>query len=161
MSPHVLTPKTVQDLQFNSFLDPNAFSYLPTASQFNGYYTPNSGSLGPARALQSQLDEFQQPPGGVNMMTPLSLTRQFVGSPMNADGTAMDFSGFDQQCLPQQYNAANQFTQQPTFAPNAFVHRDSGYGAIDEPIEQPGLKDMGNPTWGANQAELPYAEGAK
>lgn len=144
-----------------SFLDPDALQYLPSANHLHDYYTPNCGNLGSARAIQNQLDELQPPDGGLNMSNPLSLSRQLVESPMNADGALMDFSSFDQQFLPQKYNAANPFPQQAAFPPGVLVHRDSGYGDIDDPIDQTGVKDMGNPFWATNEADVPDAEGAK
>lgn len=145
----------MNDLNFTSFLDPNAqLPYLPS-NHPNGYYTPNSGELG--TAFHGQMGDLQPPGSGLSMMTPLSLPNQVL---MNADGTAMDFNGFDQQYMAQQY-APNPFRQQAqaqaAFAPNAFVNRDSGYSAmINDPMEHAGMKDLDmqdNPGWGVEQMD--------
>jgi hypothetical protein len=157
-----ITAEAMQDFCFIPLLDPNVLPYLPSANQPYGYYTPHSGELSAARALQSQLGELQPPSAGLNMMTPLSISGQLVGAPMNTNSVAMDFSGFDQQYLPQ-YHAPNPFPQQAAFAPSTFVNRDSDYDAIEGPIEQSVMKDLdmqGNSSW-AMRTDLPDAEGEK
>lgn len=90
---------------------------------------------------------------------------------MDTDPTAFDYNNINQHYFHQQYHAPNPFAQQASFAPSAFVNRDSGYDAIEDPIEHADLKDMDmqdNPHWQLDapastldQAVFPNVEAAK
>lgn len=157
-----LTPKAMHDLRLTPFFDANTLSYLPPTSQPNAYCTPNSAEMGVA--LQTQLDEFHPPPAPLNMISPVSLSQQFGGAPMDNNGAAMDFSAFDQPYFIQQYNGPTAISQNPALAASDFLKSDSGYGTTDDPIEQTTAKDVAMQdhfSWAMDQTELSGAEPAK
>ena len=140
-------PKAMQDFRITPFLDPNALTYLPSGSQPNGYYTPNSGQMG--SAFHEQPADLHPSNVDLNLMTPLALPNQLVNTRVGADNAGLDLSHFNQQYLPSQYHAPNPFAQQPSFAPSAFVNSDSGFNSIED-ADQPTVKELDmheNPSW--------------
>ncbi|KAK1145581.1 hypothetical protein N8T08_004139 [Aspergillus melleus] len=124
-----------------TFVDPNSLSFMDSMSQqTGGYYTPNSGGLG--TVFHNQAGDLHTPNLGLNLMSPLSLGHQVGGTNISADGSSMGLDPFSQQFMPPHYHNPQHFAQQATFAPGALVHRDSGYDAMDEPVDELSLNDM-------------------
>ncbi|EAW09694.1 grainyhead-like protein [Aspergillus clavatus NRRL 1] len=132
------TPRAPQDLRFTpSFVDPNSISYMNFHGQQAGYYTPNSGGFGPL--FHNQAGDLHTP--GMSMITPLSLTHQ-VAPAMNSGGPTFGLDHFDQQYMHSHFHNPQSFAPQASFAPSAFVHRDSGYDAMDESVDELSLNDL-------------------
>ncbi|GFF48626.1 putative zinc metalloproteinase YIL108W [Aspergillus udagawae] len=133
------TPRAAQDLRFTpSFVDPNSLSYINFPTQQTGYYTPNSGSLGPV--FHSQAGDLHTP--GMSMITPMSLTQQISGPTLSAGGQAFGLDHYDQHYINPHFHNPQAFAPQASFAPSAFVHRDSGYDAMDESVDELSLNDV-------------------
>ncbi|KAJ5887961.1 hypothetical protein N7495_008002 [Penicillium taxi] len=120
------TPRNLQDLNFSpSWIDHNPMHMMSIANQPTGFYTPNSTGLG--TIFHNQAGDLHTPTMGLNMMTPLSLSNTIQG-PQHHE---MDHH-FNHQYLSQQMPDMNSYIQQPaSFAPSAFMHRDS-YDPMDE-----------------------------
>ncbi|KAE8145145.1 CP2 transcription factor-domain-containing protein [Aspergillus avenaceus] len=142
------TPRPGQDIRYApSFIDPNALSFINPLSQPHGYYTPNSGGLG--AVFHSQAGDLHTPSMGLNMITPLSLPQQIAGATINAETATMGLDQFNQPYMAPHFQNPQPFAQQPQFAPAPFVHRDSGYDAMDESVDELSLNDVdmqGNPS---------------
>lgn len=133
------TPRAAQDLRFTpSFVDPNSLSYMNFPAQQSGYYTPNSEGLGPL--FHSQAGDLHTP--GMSMITPMSLTQQLPGPTLTAGGQAFSLDHYDQHYINPHFHNPQAFAPQPSFAPSAFVHRDSGYDAMDESVDEMSLNDV-------------------
>lgn len=129
------------DMRFApTFVDPNSLSFMNSMSQQTGYYTPNSGGLG--TVFHNQAGDLHTPNLGLNLMSPLSLGNQMSSANLSADGSSMGIDPFSQHYMPQQYHNPQPFAPQATFAPGALVHRDSGYDAMDETVDELSLNDM-------------------
>ncbi|KAF7596421.1 hypothetical protein BBP40_001728 [Aspergillus hancockii] len=143
---HDTTPR--QDMRYTpSFVDPNSLSFINPLTQPHGYYTPNSGGLG--TVFHNQAGDLHTPSMGLNMITPLTLPQQIAGATINADTTAMGLDQFNQSYMAPHFQNPQPFSQQTTFAPAPFVHRDSGYDAMDESVDELSLNEVdmqGNPS---------------
>lgn len=113
---------------------------MNSMTQPTGYYTPNSGGLG--TVFHNQAGDLHTPNLGLNLMSPLSLGHQMCTNNLSADGSSMGLDPFNQQYMAQHYHNPQPFAQQATFAPGALVHRDSGYDAMDDSVDELSLNDM-------------------
>ncbi|KAA8646231.1 hypothetical protein EYZ11_012010 [Aspergillus tanneri] len=128
------------DMRFaQSFVDPSSLSFFNSLSQQQGYYTPNSGALG--AVFRSQAGDLHTPVG-MSLMSPLSLPQQIPGATLPTDGSAMGLDQFNQQYIPPHFHNPQPFAQQATFGPGALVHRDSGYDAMDDSVDELSLNDV-------------------
>lgn len=134
------TPRPCQDMRFApSYVDPNSLSFINPLSQPHGCYTPNSGGLG--AVFHNQAGDLHTPSMGLSMITPLTLPQQIASATINADATAMSLDQFNQPYMAPHFQNTQPFAQQAPFAPT-FVHRDSGYDAMDESVDDLSLNDV-------------------
>lgn len=140
MQPNDQLSQATPSLQLSSpFVDPNSLSFFPLANQPNNPLTPSSGGFNGGFHSQ-QAGDLHTPSMGLGMMNSLPLSQQF---PMESDTTAMGINPLGQQFFSQPFQNAQPFAQQQqSFAPSAFVHRDSGYDAMDESLEDSSLHDL-------------------
>jgi hypothetical protein len=129
------TPRNLQDLRFTpSLMDPNSFQFMNLANQPPGYYTPTPGGM--TTLYHHQAGDLHTPLG-YNMVTPISIPNTLsAGFPSGPNGEmTVNHYPNPQQFMPQpqQYNP---YAQQ-SFAPSAFMHRDSGYDPMDRSEESP------------------------
>lgn len=124
---------------FSPLVDPNSLSLLTFANQPNSILTPNLGGFNPGFHSQHAGD-LHTPTMGLGMMNSLS---QLAAAPMDSDVTAMGLNHFGQSLFSNPFQNPQPFPQQPTFAPpSVLVHRDSGYDAMNESIENSSLHDL-------------------
>jgi hypothetical protein len=110
-------------------MDPNSFSFMSVANQPPGYYTPTPGGM--TTIYHHQAGDLHTPMLGSNLITPISIPNGLSGD-LSVDPHAdIHLHGFPNQFISQQFQTLNPFTQQVSYAPSAFVHRDSGYDAMD------------------------------
>lgn len=159
------TPRNLQDLNFSpSWMDPTAMQMMSSfAGQHPGFYTPNSAGMG--AVFHNEAGDLHTPTAGLNMITPLSVSNAMPGSQQGHHPMHMD-QQLQQQYLSQQMPDINPYIQQSSFAPSAFMHRDS-FDAMDESGDNQSL-----PSLPADQASivtsstdhsngLSYAQGEK
>jgi hypothetical protein len=134
--PNDRTPRNLQDLNFApSWVDPNAMPMMSLASQYPGFYTPNSGGMG--AIFHNQAGDLHTPTVGMNMITPLSLS-----NPLPAQ-TTQGLDQFNPQYLGQHVPEINPYVQPASYAPSAFIHsREAGYDAMDESVDNSSLNDI-------------------
>ncbi|CAI7577409.1 unnamed protein product [Penicillium pancosmium] len=124
------TPRNLQDLNFSpSWMDPTAMQMMSSfAGQHPGFYTPNSAGMG--AVFHNEAGDLHTPTAGLNMITPLSISNAMPGSQQGHHPMHMD-QQLQQQYLSQQMPDINPYIQQSSYAPSAFMHRDS-FDAMDE-----------------------------
>lgn len=133
------TPRNLSDLGFTSqWMDPSAMPEMSLASQHPGFYTPNSGGMG--AIFHSQAGDLHTPTLGLNMITPLSLANPMPGGPANHQQPGMDH--FNPQYLAQHMPEMDSYAQQASYAPSAFMHRDSAFDAMDESVDGSSLNGV-------------------
>ncbi|KAJ5594813.1 uncharacterized protein N7459_001021 [Penicillium hispanicum] len=132
--PNERTPRNLQDLNFSpSWMDPGSMLMAGSlAGQHPGFYTPNSGGMG--AIFHNQAGDLHTPTVGLNMITPLSLANTIPGAQPNMDQ-------FNPQYLAQHMPDMNPYVQQASYAPSAFMHRDS-YDAMDESGDGSSINDI-------------------
>lgn len=125
------TPRNLSDLGFTpSWIDPSAMPLMSLASQHPGFYTPNSGGMG--AIFHNQAGDLHTPTLGMNMITPLSLSNPAVGAQPNHQP---GMEQFNQQYLAQHMSEMGSYVQPASYAPSAFMHRESGFDAMDESVD--------------------------
>ena len=128
--PSERTPRNLHDLNFTpSWIDPNSMNMMSLAGQHPGFFTPNSGGMG--AIFHNQAGDLHTPTAGLNMITPLSLSHSM---PMGQHHGPPTINHFNQQYLAQHVPDMHPYVQQQTFAPSAFLHRDS-FEAMDESVD--------------------------
>lgn len=131
------TPRNLQDLNFTpSWIDSQSMTMMSLAGQHPGFYTPNSGGMG--AIFHNQAGDLHTPTAGLNMITPLSLPNPI---PIGQHNPPSTINHFNQQYLAQHMPDMNPYVQQQTFAPSAFIHRDS-YDAMDESVDTPSITSI-------------------
>jgi len=161
--PNDRTPRDLQDLNFSStWVDPNSVPMMPLASQYPGFYTPNSGGMG--AVFHNQAGDLHTPTVGLNMITPLSLSNTIPAQPNQG------LDQFSQQYLEQPVPEINPYVQPASYAPSAFMHsRESGYDAMDESGDNSSLNEfpvdqastISTSTDFSNASGMPYSQGEK
>lgn len=161
------TPRNLQDLNFTpSWIDPQSMTMMSLAGQHPGFYTPNSGGMG--AIFHNQAGDLHTPTAGLNMITPLSLSNPIPIGQHNAPSTVHHFN---QQYLAQHMPDMNPYVQQqqqPTFAPSAFLHRDS-FEVMDESMDSPSIhslpvdqaSNMSAPSEYSGALNVSYTDGEK
>lgn len=119
MKPNEQFPQTTPDPRLLSLVNPSSLSLLPFANQPNNHLTPDNGRFNWVLHSPSAGD-LHTPRMGWDMMNSPSLS---------------------QQLFLQSFRNAQPSAQQQSFAPSAFVHRDSGHDAMDGFIENSSLHD--------------------
>ncbi|KAJ5174440.1 uncharacterized protein N7482_000317 [Penicillium canariense] len=131
------TPRNLQDLDFTqSWIDPQPMHTMSLAGQHPGFFTPNSGGMG--AIFHNQAGDLHTPTMGLNMITPLSLSNSISQGQPNGQST---LDHFNQQYLGQHMPDMNPYVQQQSFAPSAFMHRDS-YEPMDESVDSASLNGV-------------------
>lgn len=161
------TPRNLQDLNFSpSWMDPTAMQMMSSfAGQHPGFYTPNSAGMG--AVFHNQAGDLHTPTAGLNMITPLSISNAMSGSQQGHHPAHMD-QEFNQQYMSQHLPDINPYMQQASFAPSAFMHRDS-FDAMDEsgdnrsipslPVDQ--VSTATDSTDHSKRRSMSYAQGEK
>lgn len=133
------TPRNLSDINFSStWMDPSAMPMMSLAGQHPGFYTPNSGGMG--AIFHSQAGDLHTPTLGANIITPLSLANPMPGGPANQQQPGLDH--FNPQYLAQHVPEMNSYVQQASFAPSAFMHRESAFDAMDESVDGAPLNEI-------------------
>lgn len=123
--PNDRTPRNMHELGLTpSWMEPGSYSMMPLSNQNPGFYTPNSGGMG--TIFHNQAGDLHTPTG-MHLITPLSL----AGIPAAQHPHANGFEPFNPQ-LVHTLHDVNQYSQQPSYAPSAFMHREMGYDAMDD-----------------------------
>ena len=136
--PNERTPRNLQDLNFSpSWMDPGSMHMMSLAGQHPGFYTPNSGGMG--AIFHNQAGDLHTPTVGLNTITPLSLSNPIAGPQHGAQPV---LEHFNPQYLAQHMPGMNSYTQQATFAPSAFMQRDSGYDVMDETVDDSSINGI-------------------
>lgn len=134
--PHERTPRNIEDLSFTpSFMDTEGYNTISLAAQHPGFFTPNSGGMG--AIFHSQAGDLHTPTMGLNTITPLSLSNPMAPAPPNNG-----YGQFNQQYLAQNMPGMDLYAQQASFAPSAFMNRESAYDAMDGSTDGSSLHDI-------------------
>ncbi|KAJ5561808.1 hypothetical protein N7535_003730 [Penicillium sp. DV-2018c] len=121
------TPRNMQELGMTpSWMEPGSFSMMPFTNQPSGFYTPNSGAMGPI--FHNQAGDLHTPTG-MHLITPLSLS----GMPAHNQHST-SFEPFHPQFMNPMHEM-NPYTQQPSYAPSAFTHRDAFHDVMDDTLD--------------------------
>ncbi|CAG8197857.1 unnamed protein product [Penicillium nalgiovense] len=119
------TPRNMHELGLTpSWMESASYSMMPAAN--TSFYAPTSSGMGPM--FHNQAGDLHTPTG-MHLMTPLS------GMPAVHNHHSISFEPFHPQFM-NPMNDMNPYTQQPSYAPSAFVHRDSGYDAMDDTLDE-------------------------
>ncbi|KAJ5749050.1 uncharacterized protein N7511_010746 [Penicillium nucicola] len=138
---HDRTPRNMQELGLTpSWMEPGSFSMMPFGGH-SGLYTPNSGGLG--AIYHNQAGDLHTPTG-MHMMTPLSLANPMHGSHHHPNNGFEPFNPHFLASMPDinPYAQHAQHAQQASYAPSAFMHRNSNYNAMDEAVDDSSVNDM-------------------
>ncbi|KAJ5104100.1 hypothetical protein N7532_004629 [Penicillium argentinense] len=132
------TPRNLQDLNWSpSWMDTASMQLMSSfAGQHPGFYTPNSGGMG--AVFHNQAGDLHTPTTGMNMITPLSLSNPLVGA--HPSNTHMD-QQFQQHYMATHLPDMNPYLQQASFAPSAFMNRNS-FDAMDESGDNGSMHSM-------------------
>jgi hypothetical protein len=116
-------PCNLQDLNSTpSWVKPDLLMSL--ASRF---YTPGSGGLG--TIFQSQAGDMHTPTLDLDRTTSLSLSNPMASTQPTHQ---LDNDQLNQQYLAQHMAGRNLYGRVESYAPSAFIHRDSGYDTMHE-----------------------------
>ncbi|KAG0155172.1 hypothetical protein PDIDSM_745 [Penicillium digitatum] len=127
------TPRNAHELGLTpSWMESASFAMMPLANQHTGFYTPNSSGMG--AMFHNQAGDLHTPTG-MHLMTPLS------GMPAVHNHHSIGFEPFHPHFM-NPVPDMNLYTQQQSFAPSAFMHRDSGYDAMDDTLDDSSLNDV-------------------
>lgn len=130
---NVRTPRNIQDLGLTpSWMESASYSMMPLVNQHSGFYTPTSSGMG--AVFHNQAGDLHTPTG-MHLMTPLA------GMPAIQNHHSNGFEPFHPQFI-NPVHGMNQYTQQPSYAPSAFMHRDTGYDAMDDTLDDSALNDV-------------------
>ncbi|KAJ5950826.1 uncharacterized protein N7479_009239 [Penicillium vulpinum] len=126
------TPRNMQELGLTpSWMESASYSMMPLVNQHSGFYTPTSGGMG--AMFHNQAGDLHTPTG-MHLITPLS------GMPSVHNHHSHGFEPFHPQFINPMHDM-NQYAQQPSYAPSAFMHRDTGYDAMDDTLDDSSLND--------------------
>jgi hypothetical protein len=121
------TPRNMHELGLTpSWMESASYSMMPPANQHTSFYAPTSSGMG--AMFHNQAGDLHTPTG-MHLMTPLS------GMPAVHNHHSVSFEPFHPQFM-NPMNDMNPYTQQPSYAPSAFMHRDSGYDAMDDILDE-------------------------
>ncbi|KAK4862113.1 hypothetical protein LT330_003251 [Penicillium expansum] len=127
------TPRNMHELGLTpSWMESASYSMMPLASQHTGFYTPNSSGMG--AMFHNQAGDLHTPTG-MHLMTPLA------GMPPVHNHHSNGFEPFHPQFMNPVHDM-NLYTQQSSYAPSAFMHRDTGYDAMDDTLDDSSLNDV-------------------
>ncbi|KAJ5771486.1 uncharacterized protein N7511_003537 [Penicillium nucicola] len=132
---HDRTPRNMQELGLTpSWMEPGSFSMMPYGDH-SGLYTPNSGGLG--AVYHNQAGDLHTPIG-MHMMNPLSLVNPLHDSHHHRNNGSEPFNPHFLASMPE----IKPYAQQASYAPSAFMHRNSHYNAMDEAVDDSSVIDM-------------------
>ncbi|KAJ5799645.1 transcriptional regulator family: Grainyhead/CP2 [Penicillium psychrosexuale] len=128
------TPRNMHELGLTpSWMESASYSMMPLANPHSGFYTPTSSGMG--AMFHNQAGDLHTPTG-MHLMTPLA------GMPAVHNHHSTGFEPFHPQFMNPVHDM-NPYTQtQPSYAPSAFMHRDSGYDAMDDTLDDSSLNDV-------------------
>ncbi|KAJ5264702.1 hypothetical protein N7505_007495 [Penicillium chrysogenum] len=111
------TPRNMHELGLtHPWMESASDSMIPPANQHTSFYAPTSSGMG--AMFHNQAGDLHSPTG--MHLTPLS------GRPAIHNSHSVSFEPFHAGFM----NPMNDMnTQQPSYAPSAFMHSDSGYDA--------------------------------
>ncbi|KGO72977.1 CP2 transcription factor [Penicillium italicum] len=120
------TPRNMHELGLTpSWMESASYSMMPFTNQHTGFYTPNSSGMG--AIFHNQAGDLHTPTG-MHLMTPLA------GMPAVHNHHSNVFEPFHPQFINPVHDMSL-YTQQPSYAPSAFMHRDTGYDAMDDTLD--------------------------
>ncbi|CAI7635821.1 unnamed protein product [Penicillium glandicola] len=126
------TPRNMQELGLTpSWMESASFSMMPLPNQLPGFYTPTSAGMG--AMFHNQAGDLHTPTG-MHLLNPLSGMSSIHNHHSNG------FEPFHPQFMNPVHDM-NQYTQQPSYAPSAFMHRDIAYDAMDDSLDDSALND--------------------
>lgn len=132
------SPRAVQDFRFTpSFLDPNSFSFMSLANQLPGYYTLTPGGI-----FHHQAGDLHTPNLGSNLVNPLCIPNGLPDAPPADPSADINMHNFPNRYISHPFHNINPFSQQTSYGPSAFVHRDSGYDPMDRSSDDTPLDGM-------------------
>ncbi|KAJ5158563.1 CP2 transcription factor, partial [Penicillium coprophilum] len=124
------TPRNMHELGLTpSWMESASYSMMPSANHHPGFYTPTSGGMG--AMFHNQAGDLHTPTG-MHLINPLS------GMSAIHNYHSSGFEPFHPQFMNSLHDM-NQYTQQPSYAPSAFMHRDPGYDAMDDTLDDSSL----------------------
>ncbi|KAJ5382755.1 CP2 transcription factor [Penicillium concentricum] len=156
------TPRNMHELGLTpSWMESASYSMMPLANHHQSFYTPTSAGMG--AMFHNQAGDLHTPTG-MHLVNPLSSMSAVHNHHSNG------FEPFHPQFMNPMHGM-NQYTQQPSYAPSAFMHRDTGYDAMDDTLDDSSLNDAHAETASSvtGSAEFPtqmagdmsYAKGEK
>jgi hypothetical protein len=118
------TPRNMHELGLtHSWMESASYSIMPPANQHTSFYATTSSGMG--AMFHNQTGDLHSPTE--MYLTPLS------GMPAVHNNHSVSFEPFH----PGFINPMNDMnTQQPSYAPSVFMHRDSGYGSMDDTLDE-------------------------
>ena len=126
------TPRTMHELGLTpSWMESASYSMMPPVNPHSGFYTPTSSGMG--AMFHNQAGDLHTPTG-MHLMTPL-------GMPAVHNHHSIGFEPFHPHFMNPVHDMIP-YTQQPSYAPSAFMHRDSGYDAMDDTLDDSSLNDV-------------------
>ncbi|KAJ5687689.1 hypothetical protein N7455_006737 [Penicillium solitum] len=127
------TPRNMHELGLTpSWMESASYSMMPLVNQHAGFYTPTSSGMG--AVFHNQAGDLHTPTG-MHLMTPLG------GMPAIHNHHSNGFEPFHPQFMNPVHDM-NQYTQQPSYAPSAFMHRDTAYDAMDDSLDDSSLNGV-------------------
>ncbi|KAI2732592.1 transcriptional regulator family: Grainyhead/CP2 [Penicillium roqueforti] len=126
------TPRNMHELGLTpSWMESASYSMMPLANPHSGFYTPTSSGMG--AMFHNQAGDLHTPTG-MHLMTPLA------GMPAVHNHHSTGFEPFHPQFM-NSVHGMNPYTQ-PSYAPSAFMHRDTGYDVMDDTLDDSSLNDV-------------------
>ena len=108
--------------------DPTSFAFTSFVNQHSGYYTPTPGGMTTA-AYHNQAGDLHTPGMAFHLGTPLSMPTS-EGQTLPASVAGMH--GFHPHLLESQpFPTPHLFGTQPSYAPSALLHPDSGFDPME------------------------------
>ncbi|CAG8108176.1 unnamed protein product [Penicillium nalgiovense] len=120
------TPRNMHELGLTpSWIESASYSVMPPANQHTSFYAPTSSGMG---MFHNQARDLHTPTG-MHLTTPLS------GMPAVQNHHIISFEPFHPRFI-NPMNGTSPYTQQPSYAPSVFMHRDSVYDAVDDTLDE-------------------------
>ncbi|KAJ5265220.1 uncharacterized protein N7525_007424 [Penicillium rubens] len=109
-----------------SWMESASYSMMPPANQHTSFYAPTLSGMG--AMFHNQAGDLHTPTG-MHLVTPLS------GMPAVHNHHSVSFEPFHPGFM-NPVNDMNPYTQQSSYAPSVFMHRDSGYDSMDDTLDE-------------------------
>ncbi|KAJ5188602.1 CP2 transcription factor [Penicillium cf. griseofulvum] len=124
------TPRNMHELGLTpSWMESASYSMMPSVNHHPNFYTPTSAGMG--AMFHNQAGDLHTPTG-MHLVAPLSSMSAVHNHHSNG------FEPFHPQFMNPMHDMSL-YTQQPSYAPSAFMHRDTGYDAMDDTLDDSSL----------------------